>query len=75
MAKDPRDHTKWTNQELEEDSAGYLAAQEAYRSDQEAAEAWRREEQALRDERATEAARSADEEASRAQRGTVMGVV
>ena len=32
--KAPRDNTKWTNREIEEDSAGYIAAQEAYRQDQ-----------------------------------------
>jgi hypothetical protein len=31
MTRNPRDHTVWTNRELEQDPQGYLAAQEAYR--------------------------------------------
>ena len=31
MTKNPRDHNAWTNAEIQEDSAGYLAAQQAYR--------------------------------------------
>ncbi len=45
--KDSRDHTKWTNKELEGDSAAYLAAQKAYRQDQGVAAAQRQEEQDL----------------------------
>jgi len=43
--KAARDNTKWTNREIEEDSAAYIAAQEAYRQDQAAAAAQRSEEQ------------------------------
>ncbi len=42
--KAPRDNTKWTNKEIEQDSAGYVAAQEAYRKDRAVAEAQRNEE-------------------------------
>ncbi len=42
--RDSRDHTKWTNKETEEDSAGYVAAQQAYRQDQAVAAAQRIEE-------------------------------
>lgn len=44
MTKNPRDHREWTNKELEQDSAGYLAAQQARREDQAAEEAKRRDE-------------------------------
>ena len=30
MTKNPNDHREWTNEEVEQDSAGYLAAQERY---------------------------------------------
>jgi hypothetical protein len=36
--KKPRDYRAWTNREIEQDSEGYVAAQQAYREDQEAAE-------------------------------------
>jgi hypothetical protein len=32
--KAARDNTKWTNREIEADSVGYRAAQEAYKADQ-----------------------------------------
>jgi len=32
--KAARDKTKWTNREIEADSVGYRAAQEAYKADQ-----------------------------------------
>ena len=41
--KDPRNPSKWTNREIEADSDGYVAAQQAYRDDQEAAERQRQE--------------------------------
>lgn len=44
MTKNPRDHREWTNKELEEDSAGYLEAQQAYREDQAAAAQKKRDE-------------------------------
>jgi hypothetical protein len=31
--KDPRNPYRWTNREIEADSEGYVAAQQAYRSD------------------------------------------
>ncbi len=34
MTKNPRDPRMWTNRDIEEDSAGFLAAREAYREDQ-----------------------------------------
>jgi hypothetical protein len=33
--KDKKDPRKWTNQEIESDSKGYIAAQRAYREEQE----------------------------------------
>ena len=33
MTKDRRDPNAWTNEEIEQDSEGYLAAQKAYRED------------------------------------------
>jgi hypothetical protein len=36
--KEPRNPYRWTNREIEADSEGYVAAQQAYREDQEAAE-------------------------------------
>ena len=45
--KDSRNPNNWSNRELEQDSAGYLAAQQAYRLDQAAASAQRQEEQDL----------------------------
>ena len=41
--KDPRNPSKWSNREIEADSEGYVAAQQAYRDDQEAAEQQRQE--------------------------------
>lgn len=41
--KNPRDHRKWTSEEIERDSTGYLAAQQAYREDQRE-EDWERRE-------------------------------
>jgi hypothetical protein len=35
--KDKRDYRVWTNTEIEQDSEGYVAAQEAFAEDQEAA--------------------------------------
>ncbi len=43
--KDSRNPNNWSNRELEQDSAGYLVAQQAYRQDQAAAAAQRSEEQ------------------------------
>ena len=43
--KDSRNPNNWSNRELEQDSAGYLAAQSAHRQDQAAAAAQRSEEQ------------------------------
>jgi hypothetical protein len=42
MTKKARDHTVWTNKELEADPAGYRAARDAHREDQDAAERKRR---------------------------------
>jgi hypothetical protein len=53
MTRNPRDEREWTNKELEEDSAGYLAAQAARRKDEAAAEQKRRDADDL--ERFTEA--------------------
>jgi hypothetical protein len=44
MTKNPRDERVWTNIEVQEDSAGYLAAQQRRREDAEAEVAKRREE-------------------------------
>jgi hypothetical protein len=38
MTKNPRDYRVWTNREIEDDSEGYVAAQQAFRDDQEATE-------------------------------------
>jgi hypothetical protein len=43
MTKNPRDERVWTNRELQEDSAGYLAAQQARREDEALAEQTRRD--------------------------------
>ena len=43
MTKNPRDERVWTNPELEDDSAGYLAAQQARREDGALAEQTRRD--------------------------------
>jgi hypothetical protein len=43
--KDSRNPNNWSNRELEQDSAGYLAAQAAYRLDQAVASDRRQEEQ------------------------------
>ena len=43
--KDSRNPNNWSNRELEQDSAGYLAAQQAYRQDQAVAAAQRQAEQ------------------------------
>ena len=99
MTKDPRNPNAWNLREIEQDSAGYLAAQQAHKADQARAGAHEAEKQdrarfeaeyvlgggtaagavdayrKLRDERATEAARTADEAARRGQRGTVLGKV
>ncbi len=40
--KNPRDPRTWSNRQIEQDSEGYVAAQQAYRDDQEAAEQQRR---------------------------------
>jgi hypothetical protein len=48
MTKHPRNHTLWTNAEIEEDAQGYLRAQAAYDADQ-AKEQDRRREQADRE--------------------------
>ncbi len=45
--KDSRNPNNWSNRELEQDTAGYLAAQQAYRQDQAAAAAQRQAEQDL----------------------------
>jgi len=45
--KDSRNPNNWSNRELEQDSAGYLAAQSAHRQDQAAATAQRQAEQDL----------------------------
>jgi hypothetical protein len=45
--KDSRNPNNWSNRELEEDSAAYLAAQQAYRQDQAVAAAQRQAEQDL----------------------------
>ena len=42
--KDSRNPNNWSNRELEQDTAGYLAAQQAYRQDQAVAAAQRIEE-------------------------------
>ena len=34
MTKNPRNPRMWTNKDVEEDSAGFLAAKQAYREDQ-----------------------------------------
>ncbi len=43
--KNKRDHTRWTIREIEADSAGYLAAQEARREDRRREQAERAEQQ------------------------------
>jgi hypothetical protein len=43
MTKKPRDHRAWTNEEIEQDSEGYLAAQVAFAEDQDEADRQRRE--------------------------------
>jgi len=43
--KDSRNPNNWSNREIEEDSAGYVAAQQAYRLDQAVAADRRQEEQ------------------------------
>ena len=53
MTRNPRDHRDWTNIEVEEDPQGYLAAQEARRKDEAAAEQKKRDADDL--ERFTEA--------------------
>ncbi len=45
--KDSRNPNNWSNRELEQDTAGYLAAQQAYRQDQAVAADRRQEEQDL----------------------------
>jgi len=45
--KDSRNPNNWSNRELEQDTAGYLAAQQAYRQDQAVAAAQRQAEQDL----------------------------
>jgi hypothetical protein len=99
MTKDPRTPTKWTNAEIEQDAAGYLAAQRAYQEDQDRAKAKQAGAEdlerftaafvanggtsadaeasyrALRNERAAQAARTADEAAQRQQHGNVMAAV
>jgi hypothetical protein len=45
--KDSRNPNNWSNRELEQDTAGYLGAQQAYRQDQAAATAQRQAEQDL----------------------------
>jgi len=87
--KDPRDPRNWENTEIEQDAAGYVAAQQAFAEDRDAEHARKRERDALasfteefvrnggkrsdaraawqklRNERASEAAERADEEARR----------
>ena len=41
--KDPRNPYRWTNREIEADSEGYVAAQEAYAEDREAEDRRRQE--------------------------------
>jgi len=41
--KNPRDPGTWTNKQIEQDSEGYVAAQQAHREDKERAERQRRE--------------------------------
>jgi hypothetical protein len=43
--KDSRNPNNWSNREIEEDSAGYVVAQRAYREDQASAAAQRQAEQ------------------------------
>ena len=38
MTKNPKDHREWTLEEVEEDSQGYLAAQQAYHEERAQAE-------------------------------------
>ncbi len=45
--KDSRNPNNWSNREIEEDSAAYLAAQQAYRQDQAVSAAQRQAEQDL----------------------------
>jgi hypothetical protein len=87
MTKNPRDHREWSNEDIQEDAEGYLAAQQVYREEAEAREDRRREEddkarfteefttaggdradaaaewRKMRNERALEVARRADEAA------------
>ena len=49
MTKNPRDYREWTNREIEEDAAGYLAAQEAT-NEREKSEKDRRREEFRREE-------------------------
>jgi hypothetical protein len=41
--KKPRDYRAWTNREIEADSEGYVAAQQAYRDDRESSDRQRQE--------------------------------
>jgi hypothetical protein len=43
VTKNPRDPRVWSNVEIAKDGAGYLAAQDAFRSDRQAADQLRRE--------------------------------
>jgi hypothetical protein len=49
MTKNPHDHREWTNEDIQEDAEGYLAAQQTYREEAEALEAkWREEDDRAR---------------------------
>jgi type VI protein secretion system component VasF len=43
VTKNPRDPRQWTNMEIAKDAQGYLAAQDAFRADRDAAQIRRRE--------------------------------
>jgi hypothetical protein len=43
VTKNPRDPRQWSNTEIAKDSQGYLAAQQAFREDRDAAQIRRRE--------------------------------
>jgi hypothetical protein len=47
VTKNPRDPRVWTNMEIARDAQGYLAAQDAFRADRDAAQLRRREVDAL----------------------------
>ena len=66
MTKNPKDHREWTLEEVEEDSQGYLAAQQAYDEERAQAEERRTYEADLKHFRAAFVAAGGEEEAAEA---------